>query len=194
MASIAVIGTGYVGFISGASLADFSNIITCVDIDEEKIETLKAGKIPIFEPGLLDVVARNVVAERFYFTNNAAEAIKASEVVFLAVGMLPADDGSADLRYVEDAAWTIGRVMDRCCVVVDKSTVPIGIGTLVRRWITEELGTRWLSLEFDVVSNLEFLREGSAVYSFMHPDRVVLGIESDRARGDARHLPRALPQ
>lgn len=192
MASIAVIGTGYVGLVSGACLADFGNTVTCVDIDEKKIETLKAGKIPIFEPGLSDVVARNVAAERLSFTSVATEAIAASEVVFIAVGTPPADDGSADLRYIEEAARTIGRVMDGYRVVVDKSTVPIGTGALVRGWIGEELASRGLVHEFDVVSNPEFLREGSAVYDFMHPDRVVLGIESDRAREAMRAIYRVL--
>jgi UDPglucose 6-dehydrogenase len=192
MASIAVIGTGYVGLVSGACLADFGNTVTCVDIDEKKIQTLKAGKIPIFEPGLSDVVARNVAAERLAFTSDAAAAVKASEVVFIAVGTPPADDGSADLRYVEEAARTIGRAMDGPRVVVDKSPVPIGTGALVRRWIAEELAARGLSPDFDVVSNPEFLREGSAVYDFMHPDRVVLGIESDRAREAMRAIYRVL--
>ena len=192
MASISIIGTGYVGLVSGACLADFGNTVTCVDIDEKKIETLKAGKIPIFEPGLSDVVARNVAAERLSFTSDAAGAIKASEVVFIAVGTPPADDGSADLRYVEEAARTIGRAMDGYRAVVDKSTVPIGTGKLVRGWIAEELTARGLAQDFDVVSNPEFLREGSAVYDFMHPDRVVLGIESDRAREAMRAIYRVL--
>jgi UDPglucose 6-dehydrogenase len=171
MANIAVIGTGYVGLVSGACLADFGNTVTCVDVDEKKIEGLRAGQIPIFEPGLSDVVARNVAAERLSFTTEASRAIQAAEVIFIAVGTPPSDDGSADLRYVEEAARTIGRTMDSYRVVVDKSTVPIGTGRLVKKWIAEELAARAtqspssaLSHEFDVVSNPEFLREGSAVY------------------------------
>ncbi len=192
MASIAVIGTGYVGLVSGACLADFGNTVICVDIDEKKIETLKAGRIPIFEPGLSDVVARNVATERLSFTSDATGAIKASEVVFIAVGTPPADDGSADLCYVEEAARTIGRAIDDYRVVVDKSTVPIGTGRLVEGWIAEEVAARGVDIAFDIVSNPEFLREGSAVYDFMHPDRVVLGIESDRARETMRAIYRVL--
>lgn len=181
MADITVIGTGYVGLVSGACLSDFGNRVICVDIDEKKIARLKAGEIPIFEPGLEDVVARNVKAERLFFTTNAAEAIATTEVVFIAVGTPPADDGSADLRYVEDAAREVGKSMTGYRVVVDKSTVPIGTGKKVRTWISEELQKRSLEVEFDIVSNPEFLREGSAVYDFMHPDRVVIGAESKRA-------------
>ena len=199
MASIAVIGTGYVGLVSGACLADFGNTVTCVDVDEKKIESLRAGQIPIFEPGLSDVVARNVAAERLSFTTEASWAIEAAEVIFIAVGTPPSDDGYADLRYVEEAARTIGRTISSYRVVVDKSTVPIGTGRLVKRWIAEELDVRAaqspssaLSHDFDVVSNPEFLREGSAVYDFMHPDRVVLGIESDKAREAMRAIYRVL--
>jgi UDPglucose 6-dehydrogenase len=192
MASISIIGTGYVGLVSGACLADFGNTVICVDIDEKRIERLRAGEIPIFEPGLSDVVARNVAAERLRFTTDAAKAIQDSEVVFIAVGTPPADDGSADLRYVEEAARGIGRVMEGYRVVVDKSTVPIGTGERVREWISEELAARGVAQDFDVVSNPEFLREGSAVYDFMHPDRVVLGIESDKAREAMRAIYRVL--
>ncbi len=192
MASIAVIGTGYVGLVSGACLADFGNTVTCVDVDEKKIESLRAGQIPIFEPGLSDVVARNVAAERLSFTNDASPAIHAADVIFIAVGTPPSDDASADLRYVEEAARTIGRTINSYRVVVDKSTVPIGTSRLVKKWIAEELDVRALKHEFDVVSNPEFLREGSAVYDFMHPDRVVLGIESDRAREAMRAIYRVL--
>jgi len=183
MASIAVIGTGYVGLVSGACLADFGNTVTCVDIDEKKIEKLKNGQIPIFESGLSDLVAKNVAAERLSFTTDASLAIQAAEVIFIAVGTPPSDDGSADLRYVEEAARTIGRTIDNYRVVVDKSTVPIGTGRRVKGWIAEELAARAphlgapvspchcaVSIPFDVVSNPEFLREGSAVYDFMHPD------------------------
>ena len=199
MASIAVIGTGYVGLVSGACLADFGNTVTCVDVDEKKIKSLQAGQIPIFEPGLSDVVARNVAAERLSFTTDASQAIQEAEVVFIAVGTPPSDDGSADLRYVEEAARAIGRTINSYRVVVDKSTVPIGTGRLVKKWIAEELDARALqsparslSHEFDVVSNPEFLREGSAVYDFMHPDRVVLGLESDKAREAMRAIYRVL--
>jgi len=192
MTSIAVIGTRYVGLVSGACLADFGNTVACIDVDEKKIYSLQAGQIPIFEPGLSDVVARNVAAERLSFTTDASSAIQEAEVVFIAVGTPPSEDGSADLRYVEEAARTIGRTINRYCVVVDKSTVPIGTGRLVKKWISEQLAACALTQDFDVVSNPEFLREGSAVYDFMHPDRIMLGIESDKAREAMRAIYRVL--
>jgi UDPglucose 6-dehydrogenase len=192
MATIAIIGTGYVGLVSGACLSDFGHRVVCVDIDEKKIEKLKAGKVPIYEPGLEDVLARNIAAERISFTTDAGSAIAASEIVFVAVGTPPADDGSADLRYVEAAARQIGACMDGYRVIVDKSTVPIGTARRVKEWVGAELAARGARHEFDVVSNPEFLREGSAVYDFMHPDRVVLGLESERAREAMRAIYRVL--
>ena len=192
MSKIAVAGTGYVGLVSGACLADFGNRVTCVDTNLEKIEALRGGKIPIFEPGLDDVVARNVAAGRLSFATELAPAVRESEVVFVAVGTPPADDGSADLKYVEAVAREIGRAMDGYKVVVDKSTVPVGTARKVRGWIGEELAKRGASFEFDVVSNPEFLREGSAVQDFTHPDRVVIGAESARARDLMKEVYRAL--
>lgn len=195
MAKIAVIGTGYVGLVSGACLADFGNFVTCVDNNSEKIEALKKGIIPIYEPGLDDVVARTVAAGRLSFTTNLAAAVQANEVAFIAVGTPPADDGSADLRYVEQVAREIGRAINKYTVVVDKSTVPVGTARKVMGWIREELekrGPEAARIEFDVVSNPEFLREGSAVQDFTHPDRVVIGAESDRARELMKDVYRAL--
>jgi UDPglucose 6-dehydrogenase len=192
MSKIAVAGTGYVGLVSGACLADFGNRVICVDTDHGKIEALRAGRIPIFEPGLDDVVARNVAAGRLTFSTELVPAVKASEVVFVAVGTPPADDGSADLRYVEAVAREIGRAMDGYKVVVDKSTVPVGTARKVQAWIADELAKRGAAVGFDVVSNPEFLREGSAVQDFTHPDRVVIGAESGRARDLMKEVYRAL--
>jgi UDPglucose 6-dehydrogenase len=192
MVKIAVIGTGYVGLVSGACLADFGNTVVCVDTDHKKIQKLQDGGIPIFEPALDEVVQRTVAAGRLSFTTDTEAAIAASEVVFIAVGTPPADDGSADLKYVEAAARGIGQAMDGYRVIVDKSTVPIGTARKVKLWIAEELASRGVAHGFDVVSNPEFLREGTAVYDFMHPDRVVLGLESERARELMRSLYRVL--
>ena len=181
MAKITVIGTGYVGSVSGACLADFGNHVICVDNNAEKIESLKKGIIPIFEPGLDVVVERNSKSGRLFFTTDLASAIKESNVVFIAVGTPPADDGSADLVYVEEAARQIGKLINQYTVIVNKSTVPIGTGKKVFGWIKEELDKRKLNINFDVVSNPEFLREGSAVNDFTHPDRIVIGSESKKA-------------
>jgi UDPglucose 6-dehydrogenase len=192
MAKIAVIGTGYVGLVSGACLADFGNHVTCVDTNAQKIEALKKGVIPIYEPGLDDVVSRNVAAGRLSFSTDLAAAVRANDVAFVAVGTPPADDGSADLRYVEQAAREIARAMDGYKVVVDKSTVPVGTARKVHAWIAEGLAARGTGIEYDVVSNPEFLREGSAVQDFTHPDRVVIGSESPRAREAMKDVYRAL--
>ncbi|MDR3020522.1 MAG: UDP-glucose/GDP-mannose dehydrogenase family protein [Treponema sp.] len=192
MAKIAIIGTGYVGSVSGACLADFGNNVICVDTNAEKIEAFKQGIIPIYEPGLDTVVARNTASGRLSFTTDLAQALKDSNVVFIAVGTPPADDGSADLVYVEEAARQIGRLINQYTVIVDKSTVPVGTGRKVFNWINEELEKRAQNIEFDVVSNPEFLREGSAVYDFTHPDRVVIGSESERARGIMKDVYRSL--
>jgi UDPglucose 6-dehydrogenase len=194
VAHIAVIGTGYVGSVSGACLADFGNHVVCVDNNAEKIEALKQGKIPIFEPGLDVVVERNVRAGRLSFTTDLSSAVKANPIVFIAVGTPPAEDGSADLRYVEEAAREIARSIERYTVIVDKSTVPVGTGRLVARWVCDELEKRGAREEipFDVVSNPEFLREGSAVYDFTHPDRVVIGAENEKARSIMKEVYRAL--
>ena len=192
MSKIAVIGTGYVGLVSGACLADFGNHVTCVDIDAQKIDRLKRGEIPIFEPGLDDVVARTVAAGRLIFTKDIDAAIQENDVLFIAVGTPPAEDGGADLRNVEEAARTIGRAMNGYKTVVDKSTVPVGTGRKVRAWIAEELDRRASDQMFDVVSNPEFLREGSAVQDFAHPDRVVIGSDNQKAREMMKEVYRSL--
>lgn len=195
MATIAVAGTGYVGLVSGACLSDFGNTVMCVDNNASKIETLKKGGIPIYEPGLDDVVIRNVATGRLSFTTDMAEAVRKADVVFIAVGTPPADDGSADLSYVEAVAREVARSMNGYKVVVDKSTVPVGTGRKVKAWIAEELAARGgeaAKYGFDVVSNPEFLREGSAVQDFTHPDRVVIGAESERAKKLMKDVYRAL--
>ncbi|MEF3254213.1 MAG: UDP-glucose/GDP-mannose dehydrogenase family protein [Deferribacterales bacterium] len=175
---IAVIGTGYVGLVTGACLAEFGMFVTCVDIDEKKIEMLKNGKIPIFEPGLDDIVNKNSKEGRLSFTTNIAEAVKNNLVIFIAVGTPSKEDGSADLRYVEAAARTIAENMNGYKVIVNKSTVPVGTGQYVKKIIKSIVGDK---IRFDVVSNPEFLREGAAVNDFLRPDRIVIGAESDEA-------------
>jgi UDPglucose 6-dehydrogenase len=192
MGKIVIIGTGYVGSVSGACLADFGNHVICVDNNAEKIESLKKGIIPIFEPGLDAVVKKNIACGRLSFTTDMAAAIKEGNVVFIAVGTPPAEDGSADLSHVEAAARQIGTLIDKYTVIVDKSTVPIGTGRKVATWVGEELAKRGQRIEFDVVSNPEFLREGSAVYDFTHPDRVVIGSKSERARKIMKDVYRSL--
>jgi UDPglucose 6-dehydrogenase len=179
MVKICMIGTGYVGLVSGACLADFGHDVTCVDIDKARIEALERGEIPIYEPGLKDVVAKNVAGERLRFTTDLGPAVKGAEVVFIAVGTPPQEDGGTDLRFVFAAARDIAKHLRNYTVVVQKSTAPVGTAREIGRVIAAEKpeGT-----EFDVVSNPEFLREGSAVGDFMRPDRVVVGVESARAR------------
>lgn len=181
MANIAVIGTGYVGLVSGALLSDFGHKVICVDVDEQKIEKLLNGEVPIFEPGLEPIVRNNVYYKRLFFTTDLKDAVTNSDIMFIAVGTPPAEDGSADLQYVLAAANGIAQHMNGYKVVVDKSTVPVGTGRKVKSEIQQVLDARKVSHEFDVVSNPEFLREGSAVQDFTHPDRVVIGAESDRA-------------
>ena len=174
---IAVIGTGYVGLVTGAGLADFGNEVVCVDIDERKIEALRAGVIPIYEPGLDTLVSKNVEEGRLSFTTDLAEAIRASRAIFIAVGTPPKPDGSADLRYVEEVARSIAKHMDGPKLVITKSTVPIGTGRMIER-IIEEQGS---GHKASIVSNPEFLREGSAIEDFMRPDRVVIGASDEQS-------------
>ena len=181
MHTIAVIGTGYVGLVTGACLSDFGLNVICADIDADKIGKLKGGIIPIYEPGLDVIVERNAYYKRLTFTTDVEAAVREASVVFIAVGTPPTEDGSADLAYVEAAARTVARSLDGYKVIVDKSTVPIGTGAKVKAWIHDELSRLGTAGEFDVVSNPEFLREGSAVYDFTHPDRVVVGYDSPRA-------------
>jgi UDPglucose 6-dehydrogenase len=178
---ITVIGTGYVGLVSGTCLAEVGNDVLCLDLDAEKIRVLNAGGMPIHEPGLLDMVARNRAAGRLRFTTDVAEAMAHGLLQFIAVGTPPDEDGSADLQYVVAAARSIGRHMDAYKVIVDKSTVPVGTADNVRAAVAEELAARGLKTEFSVVSNPEFLKEGAAVEDFMRPDRIIVGAEEARA-------------
>ncbi|AOF82380.1 nucleotide sugar dehydrogenase family protein [Methyloversatilis sp. RAC08] len=185
---ITVIGTGYVGLVSGACMAEMGNDVLCLDLDPEKIRILNEGGIPIHEPGLDAVVARNVEAGRLHFTTDVAEAVRFGTIQFIAVGTPPDEDGSADLQYVLAAARSIGRLMTDYKVVVDKSTVPVGTADKVKAAIADELAKRGNEVEFAVVSNPEFLKEGAAVEDFMRPDRIVVGADDERAI----HLMRAL--
>jgi UDPglucose 6-dehydrogenase len=185
---ITVIGTGYVGLVSGTCLAEVGNDVLCLDVDATKIATLNAGGIPIHEPGLESMVARNRAAGRLRFTTDVAEAVAFGSVQFIAVGTPPDEDGSADLQYVVAAARNIGRLMGDYKVVVDKSTVPVGTADKVRAAISEELAARGTALDYSVVSNPEFLKEGAAVEDFMRPDRIVIGVEDARAAEVMRQL------
>ncbi len=179
---IAIVGTGYVGLVSGACFAEVGIDVTCVDIDRTKIEALRRGKIPIYEPGLDDLVKRNVAESRLHFTTDLATCINDVEVVFCAVGTPPDEDGSADLKYVKAVAGTFGQLIEKYTIFVTKSTVPVGTSDIVRNEISEALRLRGASVDFEVASNPEFLKEGAAIKDFMSPDRVVIGIESPRAR------------
>lgn len=178
---ITVIGTGYVGLVSGTCLAEVGNDVLCLDVDPEKIRILNSGGIPIHEPGLQEMVSRNVEAKRLRFTTDVEEAVRFGTVQFIAVGTPPDEDGSADLQYVLSAARNIGRYMNDYKVVVDKSTVPVGTGDKVRRAIAGELEVRCATVPYSVVSNPEFLKEGAAIEDFMRPDRVVVGADDPRA-------------
>ena len=178
---ITVVGTGYVGLVGAACLAEVGNHVLGLDVNAEKIRILKEGGIPIHEPGLLEIVRRNVENGRLSFTTNIKEAVHFGEVQFIAVGTPPDEDGSADLQYVTEAARNIGRFMTSEKVIVDKSTVPIGTGDKVRAAVAEELKKRNVDIHFSVVSNPEFLKEGAAVEDFMRPDRIVIGTEDPKA-------------
>jgi UDPglucose 6-dehydrogenase len=178
---ITVVGTGYVGLVSGACMAEVGNDVLCVDLDADKIRVLHEGGIPIYEPGLQEMVSRNVAAGRLHFTTSIEQAVQHGTVQFIAVGTPPDEDGSADLKYVLAAARSIGRLMTDYKVVVDKSTVPVGTGDLVKAAIAEELKLRGIDIPYSVVSNPEFLKEGAAVEDFMRPDRIVVGADNDRA-------------
>lgn len=180
--NVAIIGTGYVGLVSGTCFAEMGANVTCIDIDHEKIERLHRGIIPIYEPGLEDMVRRNVEAGRLHFATDLKEVINDVEVVFSAVGTPPDEDGSADLKYVLDVARTFGQSINKYTILVTKSTVPVGTAAKVREAVSEELRKRGADIEFDVASNPEFLKEGNAIKDFMTPDRVVVGTDSERAR------------
>ena len=186
--NIVVIGSGYVGLVSGACFSEMGNKVTCVDIDPEKIEKLKKGIVPIFEPGLEPMVLKNIENKNLFFTTALSEAIEEASIVFIAVGTPMGEDGSADLQYVLAVAKSIGQTMNKRLIVVDKSTVPIGTADKVKATIQAELDQRNSALTFEVVSNPEFLKEGAAINDFMKPDRVVIGSESE----DATHLMKQL--
>ena len=185
---VTVIGTGYVGLVTGACLADVGNEVLCVDIDAAKVERLRAGDIPIYEPGLDGIVRRNAQAGRLRFTTDAAEGARFGVVQMIAVGTPPDEDGSADLQYVLEAARQIARHMPDWRVIVDKSTVPVGTADRVEQAVQAELDARGAQLGFAVVSNPEFLKEGAAIEDFTKPDRVVLGVEDERAESVMREL------
>ncbi len=186
--NVAIVGTGYVGLVSGACFSEMGANVTCVDIDAAKIEKLKNGIIPIYEPGLDSMVKRNFNAGRLHFTTDLTEVLDDVEVVFSAVGTPPDEDGSADLSYVLDVARTVGRNLNKYTILVTKSTVPVGTARKVKAAIQEELDRRGVQVEFDVASNPEFLKEGAAIDDFMSPDRVVIGVESERARKTMERL------
>lgn len=180
--NIAIVGTGYVGLVSGACFSEMGIDVTCVDVDENKITELLNGKMPIYEPGLEDLVARNVKAGRLHFTTDLTTCLDQVEIIFSAVGTPPDEDGSADLKYVLEVARMVGRHIKKYVVLVTKSTVPVGTARKVRAVVQEELDKRGIDIEFDVTSNPEFLKEGAAIKDFMTPDRVVVGVESERAK------------
>lgn len=190
--NIAVVGTGYVGLVSGTCFAEMGVNVTCIDIDKKKVTRLLQGEIPIYEPGLDELVKRNVAEGRLKFTTDLPSCLPQSEIVFIAVGTPPDEDGSADLRYVLDVAREFGRNIKKYTLLVTKSTVPVGTAAKVRKVIEEELEARGEKVEFDVASNPEFLKEGAAVSDFMRPDRVVVGVDSDRARDLMSRLYRPL--
>lgn len=176
---LTIIGTGYVGLVTGACLADVGNQVLCLDLDQRKIDILKSGGIPIYEPGLKEIVANNIAAGRLRFTTDIAESVAWGDVQVIAVGTPPGEDGSADLQYVVAAARNIGRHMTSPKIVIDKSTVPVGTADKVRDAVAEELKQRAQNIKFSVVSNPEFLKEGAAVEDFMRPDRIIIGAEDD---------------
>lgn len=180
--NIAIVGTGYVGLVSGTCFAEIGANVTCVDVNAQKIENLKSGRIPIYEPNLDNMVLRNVKAGRLHFTTDLSSVLDKVEIVFSAVGTPPDEDGSADLRYVLEVAKTIGQYMSKYLVVVTKSTVPVGTAQKVKTAIQAELDRRGMQIDFDVASNPEFLKEGNAIEDFMKPDRVVVGVETERAK------------
>ena len=185
---IAMVGTGYVGLVTGTCFAEMGNRVWCVDVDEDKIVALNAGQIPIYEPGLSDMVSSNRKLGHLSFTTNLAEALKEAKICFIAVGTPMGEDGSADLQYVKAVAAEIGKCMEHSLYVVDKSTVPVGTAKLVRDTIQKELDKRGAALTFEVISNPEFLKEGAAIADCMRPDRVIIGADSEDAVEVMREL------
>jgi UDPglucose 6-dehydrogenase len=185
---ISIVGTGYVGLVTGACFAEVGIDVTCIDIDEQKIDNLKKGVIPIYEPGLEDMVHRNVEKGRLHFSTNLANTLDGVDVIFSAVGTPPDEDGSADLKYVLDVAREVGKNMTDYILIVTKSTVPVGTAAKVKQAIGEELDKRGVTIPFDVASNPEFLKEGAAIEDFLKPDRIVIGVESENAQGILNRL------
>jgi len=186
--NLAVVGTGYVGLVTGACLAEMGNQVMCVDVDAGKVEALGRGVIPFYEPGLESLVAENLKEGRLRFTTSLEEAMAEADIFMIAVGTPAGEDGSADLRHVTDVARRIGRLMSRNALVITKSTVPVGTAENVREVIRKELEARGLDIDFDVVSNPEFLKEGAAVEDFMRPDRIIVGCEDERSRSVMREI------
>jgi UDPglucose 6-dehydrogenase len=180
--NIVIVGTGYVGLVSGACFAEMGAHVTCVDIDTEKIEKLQQGVIPIYEPGLEPIIQRNVRADRLHFTTDITTCLKHAEIVFSAVGTPPEENGSADISHVLDVARTVGQHMTGYLLFTTKSTVPVGTAAKVKEVIASELNKRKAEIPFDIASNPEFLKEGDAIRDFMSPDRVVVGVETERAQ------------
>lgn len=180
--NVAVVGSGYVGLVSGACLSEVGSRVTCMDVDNIKVENLKKGILPIYEPGLEEMVLRNMREDRLSFSTDLQASLQDAEIVFIAVGTPPNEDGSADLQYVLSVASAVGRSMEQYLLVVTKSTVPVGTSKLVKEAIAAELAKRGKDISFDVASNPEFLKEGMAIQDFMRPDRIVAGVESQQAR------------
>ncbi|HPQ90242.1 MAG TPA: UDP-glucose/GDP-mannose dehydrogenase family protein, partial [Candidatus Mcinerneyibacteriales bacterium] len=189
---IGVVGTGYVGLVTGVCLADFGLPVLCMDVDEKKIETIEKGESPIYEPGLDVLLEKNIREDRLQVTTDMKRCVEESDVIFIAVGTPPKEDGSADLKYVLDVAGEIGRYMNGYKVIVDKSTVPVGTGRRVEQTIKGELEKRGVQWRFDVVSNPEFLREGKALHDFTHPDRIVIGTRTAKAAEMMKEVYRVL--
>jgi UDPglucose 6-dehydrogenase len=185
---IAIAGTGYVGLVTGTCFAEVGLDVTCIDVDKEKIDRLNSGIIPIYEPGLEDMVLRNRQVDRLHFHTSLTSCLDDVEVVFIAVGTPPGEDGSADLKYVLDVARTVGANMNHYVLIVTKSTVPVGTAKKVAKAIQDELNKRGVEINFDIASNPEFLKEGAAIRDFMYPERVVLGVESEKAENILRRL------
>lgn len=190
--NIAIVGTGYVGLVSGTCFAEMGVNVTCVDVNEQKIQALLSGNIPIYEPGLDEMVLRNHKDGRLHFTTDITTCLNEVDIVFSAVGTPPDEDGSADLKYVLEVARTVGKNMNKYLVLVTKSTVPVGTAKKVKQAIQEELDKRGVTIPFDVASNPEFLKEGAAINDFMSPDRVVVGVESEKAKEIMTRLYRPL--
>ena len=186
--NLSIVGTGYVGLVTGTCFAEMGNTVWCIDIDEAKIENLKKGILPIYEPALEEMVARNYKEGRLHFTTDYAQAVPQSKICFIAVGTPPGEDGSADVSYVLAAARSIAQQIKEYTVIVDKSTVPVGTSEKVRDAVQKVLDDRQVKIGFDVVSNPEFLKEGVAVDDFLRPDRVVIGTDSEQARSIMQEL------